>query len=1058
MNPINPADVALEHASAFAARSGERLRFRHEGALLTAALLGLSLPLFGQTAPASSSGSSGAAAVELSPFVVQERPDAGWIATETLAGTRLRTNLKDLPNQIETLTADFMRDLGLTSLNEALIYSANVENTSDYVPATATNVVATPTRGGRVRGIGTGTLTRNYFPVLNPTDNFNLERATIASGPNAILFGLGSPAGILDSTPARAQMRNQYGLELQYDSESSKRATFDANTVVAPGKLAVRLMGLSKRQYTERKPNLDRDDRIYGALTFTPFKNTTLILQGERDKRTWNRAGRTAPTDRVTPWLRANQIPGSGYTSAKPIFNNTSLAALTNNVIFTQDGLNPVVIQGGSVPIRSWNNAVIVRGPGALPGVDPVFDAGASYTILDPGIFPFDVNLPGSSRSNLIGAYTKTVILEHRIASGLFLELAYNREDSFNHALSVGGLANSYDSPLSVDANQFVPGTTTPNPNAGKFYFQGDTGSDLTFDSRSDWRATLSYEVDLAREFARRGAWARWLGRHRFSGLYTESRQETVGQQNFNRRILDDPVITGVALRAKNQQNWAQHATRLPVFRHYFNDPYEPTLAAGSMLGDWKMTDSNGQPFTLYAYDTPLRSASSGKRLAAQAAATGAHNRTNALVFAWQGAFLRDRGGLERLVLTYGYRKDAARSATLDAASVAQDFSGLFPVLWDAGWDTFGAGQQGINRSIGVVARPLRWLTGFYNHSTTFDLNIGRYDPFGNDIPGAGGKGRDYGIQLDLWSDRVALRLNKYENSVGPQRASNQINQFRDTFFNLEQRVLALDPSAPTINVNDGNRRGYRTAGRPAYFIMSDARSTGYEAELSISPTRNWNIRLNGAMSEAVESNIGNPWFAWRDARLPVWTGVVAKNGEVDSAGRPVTWKTAPFSTSAPTGQTLEQYYSSALVGQALAFMSAADGRATDTARGARMNAIANYRFREGRLKGFNLGGAVRWRAAPTIGYGVKTSSTGSTVLDLGKAFRGKSESYVDFIAGYRGRIKSFGGFAYRAQLNVRNLLNEHDPIPVGALTTGAVSRLATVDARLFVLTFGFDL
>ena len=32
-----------------------------------------------------------------------------------------------------------------------------------------------------------------------------------------------------------------------------------------------------------------------GALTFQPFKNTTLILQGERDSRNWNRAVRQPP-------------------------------------------------------------------------------------------------------------------------------------------------------------------------------------------------------------------------------------------------------------------------------------------------------------------------------------------------------------------------------------------------------------------------------------------------------------------------------------------------------------------------------------------------------------------------------------------------------------------------------------------------------------------------------------------------------------------------------------------------------------------------------------------
>ena len=238
---------------------------------------------------------------------------------------------------------------------------------------------------------------------------------------------------------------------------------------------------------------------------------------------------------------------------------------------------------------------------------------------------------------------------------------------------------------------------------------------------------------------------------------------------------------------------------------------------------------------------------------------------------------------------------------------------------------------------------------------------------------------------------------------------------------------------------------------------MSDFTSEGYEAELNFSPTRSWNVRLNGAKSEAVESNIGGPWYAWRDARLPVWTAVVAKNGERDTSGQPVTWKTAPYSAAAPTGQTLEQYYNSALIGQALAFMTAADGRATSTARGARANLITNYRFNEGRLKGFNVGGAVRWRSAPTIGYGVKINSAGSVLLDLDKAYHGKTETYLDLLAAYRGKMKAFGNLAYRLQLNVRNALNEHDPVPVGALTTGAISRLATIDSRVTQLTFAVD-
>lgn len=1009
-----------------------------------------------QTAqPSPANPSSEEESIELSPFVISASSETGWIATETLAGSRIRTNFKDLPNQIETLTMDFMQDLGVTTVDQALIYTANTENSNDYMSATPGQFVAGPGTGGRIRGIGTGTLSRNYFQVHNPTDNFNLERVTIASGPNAILFGLGSPAGIIDATPARAQTRkNKYGFSLQYDSESSKRGTFDANYVILRDKLAIRLMGMSKREYTEKRPNHDRDERLYAALTYTPFKNTTIILQGERDHRDWNRAGRILPSDSITSWLNANLIPGSGYTTPKPVYDNRDFTGIGSNLVFNRAGDSAVLIHGGTpVSLQNWRNSVVVRNPSSLPGVDPTFDAGVSHTIKDPSVFPFDVNVVGESRTTLMGAYTKTVIIEQKLAQDWFLELAYNREDAYDHRLNAGGQSGGSEFGLGVDANQFLPGSTTPNPNFGKYYFQGGAKNDLDYYDRDDWRITTSYEFDAGRKFAERFRLGKWLGRHRLSGLYTAAKTEYRGQQNFERKILDDPVIPGLTLREKTRQNWATHSTRVPVYRHYFSNPYDSTEAFGSMTGDWKLTDANGREFTLSLYETPLKAAD-GKRLAAASVAQGALNKTSAMIFAWQGYFLPDSEKRDRLILTYGYRKDEAKSATFDNASVQRDFSGLYPVFWDAEFADYGPSQSGINRNYGVVARPLRWLSVFYNQSATFDLNIGRYDPFGDDIPGAGGEGKDYGIRFDLWNDRITLRLNRYENTIGPQRASGEVNGLRDQFFNVEQRVRELDPQIETINVVDGNMRGYRVAGRPSYFIMSDAAAEGYELEINFTPVPNWNIRLNGARGKSVESNIGEPWFEWEKQRRPVWESVVAKNGEVDEQGKPVTWLTAPYSTNSPTGQTLAQYYQSQVVGRALSFMTAADGRATDTARASRANLITNYRFTEGFLHGFNLGAAARWRAEPTIGYGVTIADDGAVLLDIGRPYRGESELYFDAVLGYRGKMKMFGGFDYRLQVNVRNVLNENDVIPVQALTTGAIAKFATVEPRVIVLNF----
>ncbi len=1029
-----------------------RLRF-----VLT--LLALNSSALAQTVPPSPGPTTTEPAVELSPFVISESADTGWVATETLAGSRLRTNFKDVPNQIETMTKEFMSDLALNTLDDALIYTANVENTTDFNDYSQAQAIGdSAVVGGRVRGIGSGTLTRNFFQVNLPTDNYNIDRVTVASGPNALLFGLGSPAGILDATTARAVMRNKYGFTLRFDSEDSKRTTFDANTMVVKDRIALRLMGMSQRQFTYKKPNLDRDDRLYGAVTIKPFKNTTLIVQGEKTNRNLDRAARMPPGDYVTPWLNANQIPGSGYTVAKPVYDNSSLAGIGSNLIFVQAADTPVFTDGAAAGMRNWRNSVSVKNPRLLPGVDATYDRAANFTILDPGIFPFDVNIAGTGRTVVVGGRTMTAMLEQKLARNLFLELAYNHENFYNHRLNAIGTGSGEFVSLNVDPNKYLPNTTTPNPNFGQYYYQGSAQDFLKFGKRSDWRATLSYELDLGQKMAAHGRWGKWLGRHRLAGLYTESKSESRDQDGYIRRILDDGVaIPGVTLRAKTNQNWATHASRIPQFRHYFSTPYDATTAPGSMTGDWTMTDANGKPYSLYLFDTGLV-ASDGKRLGASSAMTGAINKVESQIFAWQGFFLPDQEKRDRLVLTFGYRTDRAKSGTLDVASVKQDFSGLYPVIWDTVFGPYDTSQSGINRSIGVVARPLKWLSVFYNKSTSFDLNIGRFDPFGEEIPGAGGEGKDYGVRFDLWRDRVSLRLNKYENTLGPSNATNQINDpARNVVYNIEARALVLDPSLPTINVDDGNRRGYRSQGRAAYRFASDRKSTGYEVELNITPVRDWNIRVNGAKSEAEESNIGEPWFAWVAARLPTWQSVVAKNGEKDASGRAVTWSTAPFSTSDPTGQTLQQYYDNELKNGSFAFISALDGRTTDSARPARANLITNYRVSEGRFKGLNFGGAARWRGAPTLGYALKPGANGNMLLDIDQPYKGRRELYFDAILGYRGRMKAFGGFSYRLQLNVRNVLDEDDPIPVTSTTTGQIIRIATVEPRLIACTFGVD-
>jgi len=206
-----------------------------------------------------------------------------------------------------------------------------------------------------------------------------------------------------------------------------------------------------------------------------------------------------------------------------------------------------------------------------------------------------------------------------------------------------------------------------------------------------------------------------------------------------------------------------------------------------------------------------------------------------------------------------------------------------------------------------------------------------------------------------------------------------------------------------------------------------------------------------------VQSNIASTWIEWAAQRLPVWEALVATNGEVDVADRAVTWRTAPLSVNNPTGQTLEHYHNQVLVGQTFAFIKAVEGRSTENATPARANVIANYRFGEGRLKGLSLGGAARWRDAQIIGYALSTDAAGNSNLDVNKPHRGREELYFDGFASYRGRMKAFGNFNYRLQLNVRNVLDKDDPLPGRAYTTGQTVVFGTIEPRVTTLTFAVD-
>ncbi len=64
---------------------------------------------------------------ELSPFEVTTDRNEGYMATSSLAGSRLNTALKDISSPIQVITPQFMQDTGATNVQDLLLYTTNTE-------------------------------------------------------------------------------------------------------------------------------------------------------------------------------------------------------------------------------------------------------------------------------------------------------------------------------------------------------------------------------------------------------------------------------------------------------------------------------------------------------------------------------------------------------------------------------------------------------------------------------------------------------------------------------------------------------------------------------------------------------------------------------------------------------------------------------------------------------------------------------------------------------------------------------------------------------------------
>lgn len=518
-------------------------------------------------------------AVVLSPFEVTSTQDTGYQATDTLAGTRIRTELKDVGSAISVITKEFMKDIGATDSSTLLQYTTNAEvagtrgtftGVGNGTSVDESGNLRAPGGAQRVRGLASADNTRDFFVTDIPWDSFNVDRIDIQRGPNAILFGLGSPAGIVNATTRNAEFRNMGKVDARIGSYDSVRSSVDINQVLIPKVLAIRLDGLWNDEKFKQAFSYQEDKRYYGAIRFEPrlFKDpsfrTSIKARYEHGDIDANRPRVITPNDSLTPWFRpidnTSLLGGMGKFSVNNGYEVGAASASANpwltggpadqqQPLWMIDGTTNQLIRiyGGYVntgarnangTVRSYTESLVgQRYSSVLFGVNslPSFASNArlpnyqygqyrNASLLDPTVFDFYNNmLDGPTKSEFENWDAYNIDLTQTGWNDrVGVQFSYDRQK-----YKRGGQALITNPTLNIDVLRNFQDLTA-NPNYGRPYVVGGPGSGNSYESDREYvRGSIFGEVRASDYFAKDGFLAKLLGKHRLNGVYSGEEYST---------------------------------------------------------------------------------------------------------------------------------------------------------------------------------------------------------------------------------------------------------------------------------------------------------------------------------------------------------------------------------------------------------------------------------------------------------------------------------------------------------------------------------------------------
>lgn len=979
----------------------------------------------------------------LTPFEVNSAKDTGYLASQTLSGTRLNTRIEDTGVAETIITPDFMRDLGITALDEVFKFVPNTTTDDPALGTAAGNSGLFSSVAYTSRGFTVANAQRDFLPTTASADIYNTDRISFTRGPNAILYGLGNPGGISNAVSQRANLhRPSLEVDVKADTNTGLRTSANANLPLIKGKLALRLARLDDDRGSHLKPDENLHRRTYAAVRLQPWTKTVVDVNyedGDQRRRAFAR-GYTY-SDGFSAWTALPAASRPRVTTAGAVLNNTTVAGLDQliaaNTIFLVDGATPAVAP------MNWARMGKTRVPTPNLG-------GSIHGVSDREAFalpfPLETNLMGYSDGTQVDFRTLTASWQQNVLPQLDFELTYNRQFSDRFADYSKSAANDN---LMVDPNAVLP-SGAPNPNFGKYYTDAGGVPGVIFFQKNRLevgRATVSYELDAKRALPRFG---RWLGRHRLAGLIEQQRTGFSGVNNGTLRNLT-PAKTSVPGLAATWAAAPGAASNVMQYRFYF----DPAAGVSAMSSLWDKYPRFATSDNLAALQAALPAEANGVTpgFANSGLPVLRFTRVDTRIFATHNYWLN-----ERVITLFGWRTDErtqySRNLPLDPASLLYPDPAPYNAR-DGGTKTVQPAET-FSRGVVLVVTP--WLRLFYNASSSLVLqDPAASDLYSQPIDNAKGQGTETGLRVALFQGKVQASLSRWQTDLQGQAIATIRNQLG--LFNFTNATNTLWNTAATLS---GDNKYLQPPYRPAqnFTDYQDYVAEGYEFTLTANPTPQWRLTLNAGAQTNQQSNIGPVLKKYWAEYEPVWRSFPSRdlngNGVIDA-----TLPTTPQAqierfldrsggTEAPTiGQLIDAY------GAGVGRIAASSGVSTASIPKWSGNFVTNYRFATGWLKGVGLGGSLSYRGPRTIGF--LLSPEGLYRPNL--AIKGETTWDTGLWCSYARTFKLTASRAvrWRVQLNVRNVLDDRDLEPVTGLDDGAgrgeVIRWRVPEPRTFVLS-----